>query len=108
MSNEGHPLWIDGRSKKHSTYKVVKIPIGHPRYGRSLYYPEHRLVMETALGRVLERWETVHHKNGIRHDNQLENLELRIGAHGAGASTPHCRTCQCFRGTGQDHPAPVD
>lgn len=38
----------------------------------------HRWVMEQSLGRELETFETVHHKNGVRDDNRLDNLEVWI------------------------------
>ena len=39
---------------------------------------EHRLVMEQIIGRPLHRFEEPHHKNGIRDDNTLGNLELWV------------------------------
>jgi len=46
--------------------------------------PEHRLVMQNHIGRELTKQETVHHKNGNRLDNSLDNLELWSSRHGRG------------------------
>ena len=68
--------WRGGKSRTKAGY-VMRRAEGHPRAaGSSSYVFEHILVMEEHLGRYLVDGETVHHRNGVKDDNRLENLEL--------------------------------
>lgn len=50
--------------------------INHPNSQKRGRIYEHTYIMSQHLGRPLKKGETVHHKNGIRNDNRIENLEL--------------------------------
>jgi hypothetical protein len=74
-----NPHWKGGKYKDGEGYLHILLESGdffYPMVGRNGYVLEHRLVMARHLRRCLLPWEVVHHKNGIRDDNRLENLEL--------------------------------
>lgn len=73
----GHPENVSstGYTLDGNGYVVLHIP-GHPLSTGNGNVYEHRLVMSEHIGRLLLPGESVHHKNGNRADNRIENLEL--------------------------------
>jgi hypothetical protein len=69
-----HHLWKGGKFVSDKGYIKVYDPRKANQKWRYVY--EHRLVMEQYLGRKLKPNEDVHHKNGIKTDNRIENLQL--------------------------------
>lgn len=58
----------DGKRLIASRYRKISV--------RGRKVDQHRYIMEQHIGRKLERWEHVHHKNEDPHDNRIENLEV--------------------------------
>ena len=63
---KNHPHWTGGTIV--NGYKIVR--------WKGKRIPEHRKIMEKFIKRELKPFENIHHKNGIRTDNKIENLEL--------------------------------
>lgn len=70
--------WVDSRG-----YRWLYVTENGKRRARR----EHRVIMEMHLGRRLEPWEIVHHKDHDTGNNAIENLQvMEFGAHTAGHS----------------------
>lgn len=94
-SREKHHAWKGGRTVDKKGYTKLTVSIIRDEYPNAVIprtskreksMLEHRAVMSHHLKRALRPDETVHHKNGDRSDNRIENLELRSGKHGPGQS----------------------
>jgi len=82
MRGGRHWKWKGGRFKDND-YFLVKLEPNDPFYpmienrkSHKGYIPEHRLIMAQHLNRCLFTWEVVHHINGNKSDNRIENLQL--------------------------------
>lgn len=69
---------IGEKSRKYDVYKVhVKSSDGYwLRKINGKYIREHRIIVQNTIGRLLEPFEQVHHINGDRLDNRVENLQI--------------------------------
>lgn len=76
MKNNGH--WKGGTTKHAKGYIFERVE------GRG-YVAQHRLVVESTIGRQLKKTEQVHHKNCLKWDNRPENLELWVCSQPSGA-----------------------
>ena len=69
-----HYGWKGGRRKHMDGYIWILKP-DHPKRDNQGYVLEHRLVWEQEHNACLLSWTIVHHKNEIKTDNRIENLD---------------------------------
>lgn len=68
-------MWKIEKIVRNGEYNRALVP-NHPKCNKHGYVLEHRIIMENHLGRLLKDDEIVHHKNGKKNNNRIENLEI--------------------------------
>src|SRR3990167_1763100 len=92
LSGDKHHNWKGG-FREITPYGYIRIwNPNHPNAVKGGRILEHRLVMSNYLDRSLKKGEYVHHRNGNRQDNRIENLELVTGKNHRGELVcPYCQ-----------------
>lgn len=95
---EKHHNYQGGKRKRDGYIQILKR--NHPFSDKKGYVLEHRYIMEQYLGRYLKSNEVIHHLNGIKNDNRIENLILLESQadhlhnfHQIDMSTRYCGKC---------------
>lgn len=95
---------------KGGGYRYCRTKPPHPRRNAKGLYPLHRVLMENKFGRLLEPWEEVHHKDEVKTNDTIDNLELKSRSeharHHHPAMPPVSCICPCgavFHVPGSEH-----
>jgi len=84
-----NPYWGGGRYRDNASGYIWFYNPDHPACTKKGYVLEHRLVMEKFIGRYLRSNEIVHHRNKIKDDNRIKNLEMIV------LGEPNCGVVVC-------------
>ncbi len=78
-TRENNNNWRGGKVKTQHGYILIRVGVGHPLADCRGYAYEHRIVASQKIGRLLKPNEKVHHIDGNKENNILENIKVVNG-----------------------------